>query len=580
MTDELQGLARYIDAVSAPVELRDATDRPGRRRSRSRPAVAVAIAAATAVIAAVVAGVVAFGPRSHTGVPPASTPATLVAPVRPTSVPGPASAANREPVFLSTTEGWICDTPLRFTTDGGVTWQPIGVGTTKIVYNDPCAFVSGGHAWIALHGAAGHPIPSVVRVVTGPHPEVDPVLLNGAAPSESVWSLAFADALRGWAATIIPDHTSNPPSNLYRTTDGGIHWQRIASNTALFSSMRFTSATAGWGVAGRRMERTSDGGRTWRIVPIVPTPAPTTSYVGSLDKVFVFGDRIVVDGFLPTGNFGRSFIETSNDDGAHWSLQTISTNIIQPPGTAPWEFVAVDATHWRFGLGSAVVTTDNAGKTWQQRPMHLRTVLLEMTGISFVTPDIGWAVGCDTTCYTVAFTNDAGRSWRVVAPADRTTIPSTSETSSANGLVRCRTSNLSVVLRPAGSGAGNLNYEIVFRNDSESICEMTGYPGVSFLDASGVQIGVPAQRSGAVYSQISVAPRANAYAVLDVFDPDVRACPTATAHFVRVYPPDETRALLIKVDASNSSGTTNGIRVCAQQVPPASIDPIVAHPRY
>ena len=109
---------------------------------------------------------------------------------------------------------------------------------------------------------------------------------------------------------------------------------------------------------------------------------------------------------------------------------------------------------------------------------------------------------------------------------------------------------------------------------------MTGYPGVSFLDASGVQIGVPAQRSGAVYRPVSVAPRSNAYAVLDVFNPDVQACPTATAHFVRVLLPDEPRALLIKVGASNSSGTTDGIRVCAQQVPPASIDPVVAHPKY
>ena len=422
MTDELQGLARYIDAVSAPVDVRDVTDRARRRRSRSRPVVAVAIAAATAVIAAIVAGVVAFGPRSHTGVSPASTPATLVAPVRPAFVAGPASAANREPVFLSTTDGWICDTPLRFTTDGGVTWQPISVGTTKIVYNDPCAFVSGGHAWIAIHGAPEHPIPSIVRVVAGRRPEVDPVPLHGATPNESISSLAFADALHGWAATTAYGRSLGALSNVYRTTDGGMHWQRIARNVPV-SSMRFTSPTMGWGVAGRRMERTNDGGRTWRSVPIVPTPAPTTSYVGSLDKVFVFGDRIVVDGFLPTGNFGQSFIETSNDDGVHWSLQTISTNIIQPPGTAPWEFIALDATHWRFGLGSEVVVTDNGGKTWHQRPMHLPTDLLEMTGISFVTPDIGWAVGCDTTCYTVAFTNDAGRSWRVLAPADRTTIP-------------------------------------------------------------------------------------------------------------------------------------------------------------
>jgi hypothetical protein len=47
MTDDLPGLARYIDAVSAPVELREVTNRR-RRRGRSRRAVLVALAVAVA----------------------------------------------------------------------------------------------------------------------------------------------------------------------------------------------------------------------------------------------------------------------------------------------------------------------------------------------------------------------------------------------------------------------------------------------------------------------------------------------------------------------------------------------------
>ena len=154
MTDELPGLARYIDALSAPVELREVADRPRRRGSRSGHAVAVAFVA----VAAVIVAVVALEPRDRSAAPPASIPATRatnpsptvttrVAPLPRASVTGPLTAANREPAFLSTTEGWICDTPLRFTSDGGRTWRPISVGTTKIVYNDTCAFVPGGHAW-------------------------------------------------------------------------------------------------------------------------------------------------------------------------------------------------------------------------------------------------------------------------------------------------------------------------------------------------------------------------------------------------------------------------------------------------
>jgi hypothetical protein len=165
------------------------------------------------------------------------------------------------------------------------------------------------------------------------------------------------------------------------------------------------------------------------------------------------------------------------------------------------------------------------------------------------------------------------------APTSTTSTTASTETALATGL-RCRSSKLTVVL-PGGSGAaGTVYFNIVFRNDSGSSCEMTGYPGVSFLDASGVQIGVPAQRIGATYAQVSLAPHMNAYAALAVPNPDVRGCPTATAHFVRVFPPNETRPLLIKVDESNASGTTDGIRVCAQQVPPGAVSPVVARPKF
>ena len=126
------------------------------------------------------------------------------------------------------------------------------------------------------------------------------------------------------------------------------------------------------------------------------------------------------------------------------------------------------------------------------------------------------------------------------------------------------------MLADQSGAAGTFYSEILFRNDSGSTCEMTGYPGVSFLDASGVQIGVPAQRTGAAYSKVSLALHANAFAALAVPDPDVRACPTATAQFVRVFPPNQTRPVLIRAQ---------GLRVCAQQIAPGSIDPVAARPK-
>jgi hypothetical protein len=134
------------------------------------------------------------------------------------------------------------------------------------------------------------------------------------------------------------------------------------------------------------------------------------------------------------------------------------------------------------------------------------------------------------------------------------------------------------VIGNQSGAAGTFYSDLIFRNHGSASCEMTGYPGVSFLDASGAEINVPATRSGAAYASVTVAPGASVDAQLAMPDPDVRDCPTAIAHSVRVFPPNETHALLITVDDSNSSGVANGIRVCARGTPPAEVAPIVRTP--
>jgi uncharacterized protein DUF4232 len=212
-----------------------------------------------------------------------------------------------------------------------------------------------------------------------------------------------------------------------------------------------------------------------------------------------------------------------------------------------------------------------------EHPSHtivgVLVVLVVLAGLSACQSSSHPTAGPSTAPITSSSTTSAARS---VAATPRptttpTTTPPTTATSLPPAIDRCRTSDLTVVLADRSGAAGTFYSELQFRNDSGSTCEMTGYPGVSFLDGSGAQIGVPARRTGAAYSQVDLAPSANAYAALAVPDPDVVSCPTATAQFVRVFPPNETRPVLIRAD---------GMRVCARQTPPGSIDPIAAHPRY
>ena len=66
---------------------------------------------------------------------------------------------------------------------------------------------------------------------------------------------------------------------LFRTTDGGASWSRVAAPSAGWTYLGFTDATHGvalgnFGTGGRQDSRlyyTTDGGASYHYVPIGPT---------------------------------------------------------------------------------------------------------------------------------------------------------------------------------------------------------------------------------------------------------------------------------------------------------------------
>jgi Protein of unknown function (DUF4232) len=132
----------------------------------------------------------------------------------------------------------------------------------------------------------------------------------------------------------------------------------------------------------------------------------------------------------------------------------------------------------------------------------------------------------------------------------------------------CPTTNLALTLGPQTGSAGHFNYELQLRNTGTVACTMTGFPGVSFVDGSGNQIGVPAQRNTLTYSTVTIAPGAIGYAHLAVVDTSVQNCPAAPALAIRVYPPNQTAWLTVPV---------SGLQVCSNNTPGATIDPVLDH---
>ena len=61
----------------------------------------------------------------------------------------------------------------------------------------------------------------------------------------------------------------------------------------------------------------------------------------------------------------------------------------------------------------------------------------------------------------------------------------------------CRAEVLNVRLGPSDGAAGTIYYPIIFTNTGPVRCSLTGYPGVSSVDAQGRQIGAPAEPGAA-----------------------------------------------------------------------------------
>jgi len=128
--------------------------------------------------------------------------------------------------------------------------------------------------------------------------------------------------------------------------------------------------------------------------------------------------------------------------------------------------------------------------------------------------------------------------------------PSTSRAESTPAdPAECATAALRVRIGPSNGAAGTIYYDIVFTNASSTTCFLQGYPGVSLVsagDASGSQIGADAKRDPvAPPVQVVLAAGQTAHAVLGVTEAGNFAaskCNPVTAHWLRVFPPDQTAA--------------------------------------
>ncbi|MET7523376.1 DUF4232 domain-containing protein [Streptomyces sp900116325] len=132
-----------------------------------------------------------------------------------------------------------------------------------------------------------------------------------------------------------------------------------------------------------------------------------------------------------------------------------------------------------------------------------------------------------------------GASGRTVGPSGRT--PGASP--------MCTASQLTASLGGGDAGAGNLYRYLVLTNRTSGACQVSGYPGLSLLDADGKQIGVPATRDRRTYAPVVLEPGGSASVTIHTINRQGECLPTSAR--LRVYPPGNTASLVIPGEITN-----------------------------
>lgn len=124
----------------------------------------------------------------------------------------------------------------------------------------------------------------------------------------------------------------------------------------------------------------------------------------------------------------------------------------------------------------------------------------------------------------------------------------------------CTSNELSVVQKNPSVGAGQYYSTLVFTNTSNTNCTMSGYPGVSYVGANGVQSGNAATRTEGAVTTVKLGPGQTAKAVLHdsngVGGYDPKECQLSSAQGLRIYPPNEQAALFLPWTTEHCAGPT------------------------
>lgn len=258
-------------------------------------------------------------------------------------------------------------------------------------------------------------------------------------PGNDLNAVYFADSKRGWIA--------GDDGYVSYTNDGGKTWvpQALDSKDAV-NDIYFRNKEDGYLLAGNRIFKTDDSGRTWHAaMSFLPkdfdgaAPELYSVRFSSKKKGWVIGSLSRNDTAID------SLLIYTGDEGASWLRKTapVQAELIH------LDFVS-DSRGWIVGVAGTVLYTEDAGETWTIQRSGVSETLYH---VDFRNDKKGWAVGEHGT---VLKTVDGGATWSKIPTPVRSTLLSVQFVDDDNGWIVGRGG---VVLRSSDSGLTWLQQE-------------------------------------------------------------------------------------------------------------------------
>ena len=242
----------------------------------------------------------------------------------------------------------------------------------------------------------------------------------------------FADSKRGWIA--------GDDGYVSYTADGGRSWaKQTLDTTDAVNDIYFRNKEVGYLLAGNRIFKTDDSGRTWRAArSFLPK-----DFEGAMPELYSVRFPGKKKGWV-IGSLSRgdtvvdSFLLFTNDEGASWVRKTVPTH----EELIHLDFID-DKRGWIVGASGTILYTEDTGETWTIQRSGVSVTLYH---VDFRNNEKGWVVG---ERGTILRTVDGGAIWQKIPVPVRNTLLSVQFVDDDNGWIVGRGG---VILRSSDSG--------------------------------------------------------------------------------------------------------------------------------